>query len=197
MAASSDSGNYLIWDADAQSSYCLLGYIEGFEDEWKLMKGDSVAKEWPADVRMRMDPDFKKKIKLSDNVLNPARVLVASKALCDFFRKKPVPNVEYLPITILDHKKKVASKEYSIVNLVTTQDCIDTTASEVTWNNINPEYIMSMKRLVFDETKIDDDALLFRAKHLKTLIFVRADFAAEVTAAGFTNVKLWRLSDYR
>lgn len=185
--------NYLVWEADAQSSYCVLGYLEGYADDYKLMKGDSVAEEWP-DVSMRMDPDFKKKIKLADNLLNPVNVIVASKALCDFFRSKRVPNIEYLPVTIYDHKKKVASKEYSIANLVTTQDCIDTKKSELTWNKIDPHYISSIKQLVLNEKKIAKDAMLFRAEHLKTLIFVRADLAQAVTDAGFTNVKFWPLS---
>ena len=186
----------MIWDADSQSNYCVLGYLEGYSDDYKLMKGDSVAKEWP-DVAMRMDKDFKKQIKLSDNLLNPVNIIVASKRLCDFFRSKKVPNVEYLPVTIYDHKKKVASKEYSIANLVTTQDCIDTKKSEVTWNAIDSHYIASMKQLVFNEKKIAKDATLFRAEHLKELIFIRADLAKAVTDAGFTNVKFWRLSDYR
>lgn len=192
-----NSGNYLIWSADSQSNYCVLGYLEGFPDDYKLMKGDSVASEWPSDVRLRMDPDFKKQVKLSDNLLNPVNLLIASKGLCDFFRKQELPNIEYLAVTILNHKKKVASKEYSIANLVTTQDCIDTDKSEVTWNDINPHYISTMKRLVFDERKIDKNARLFRAEHLKTLIFVRADLAEAVTAGGFTNIKFWPLSVYR
>jgi hypothetical protein len=195
--AAADNDRYLIWDADARSEYCVLGFLEGFSDGYKLKKGDSVASEWPDDARFSMDPDFKKKIKLSDNLLNPSRVLVASKRLADFFREKKVPNLEFLPVTIFNHKKKVASTEYSIVNLVTTQDCIDTKKSEVTWNNIDPHYISKMKQLVFNEKKIDKTALLFRAEHLSTQMFVRADFAAEVTAAGFTNVKFWPLSAYR
>jgi len=195
VAPNSDTGNYLTWDADAQSNYCVLKYLEGFPDDYKLMKGDSVAGEWPDDVRMRMNPTFKKQIKLSDNLLNPVNVIVASKSLCDFLRDKKVPNIEYLPVTILNHKGKVASKDYCIANLITTQDCIDTEQSEVTWNEINPHYISSMKRLVVNENKIAKNAMLFRAEHLKTLIFIRADFAATVTAAGFTNIKFWPLSD--
>jgi hypothetical protein len=196
VTATIGDANYLIWEADSQSNYCVLGYLQGYSDDYKLMKGDSVATEWP-DVSMRMDPDFKKQIKLSDNLLNPVNVIVASKRLCDFFRSKGVPNIEYLPVTIYDHKKKVASKEYSIANLVTTQDCIDTKKSEVTWNAIDSDYISSMKRLVLNEKKIAKDAMLFRAEHLKELIFVRADLAQAVTDAGFTNIKFWKLSDYK
>ena len=195
--AISNSDKYLIWDGDPQSSFCILGYLKGYPNDYKLMKGDSVASEWPSNVSLGMDPNFKKKNKLSDNLLNPENILIASKALCDFFRKKQVPNVEYLPVTILDQKKKVANRDYSIVNLVTTQDCINTKKSEVTWNNIDPHYISSMKRLILNESKINDSAVLFRAEHLKNLIFIRADLANAVTSAGFTNIKFWRLSDYR
>jgi hypothetical protein len=197
VTSASGNDKYLIWGAYSQSTYCVLGYLDGFPDEYKLKKGDSVAKEWPDDVRFSMDPDFKKQIKLADNLINPNRVLVASKPLADFFRAKKVLNLEFLPVTIFNHKKKVATTEYSIVNLVTTQDCIDTKQSEVTWNDIDSHYISKMKRLVFNEKKIDKNATLFRAEHLSTLMFIRADLANDVTAAGFTNVRFWRLSDYR
>jgi len=188
---------YLIWDADAQSKYCVLGYLEGYADDYKLMTGHSVAKQWPTAVKMRMDKDFKKQTALADNLTNPENIIVASRRLCDFFVAKKVPKLELLPITILDQKKKVASKDYAIANPVGTQDCIDTKQCDVTWNTINSRYISTMKRLVFDERKIDKNAVLFRAEHLKDFVFIRSDLAAEVTAAGFTNVKLWRLSDYR
>jgi hypothetical protein len=197
VTAASVNDKYRIWGATSQSTYCVLGFLERFSDDYKLMKGDSVAKEWPDDVRFTMDPDFKKQIKLADNLTNPNRVLVASKPLADFFTAKKVPNLEFLPVTIFNHKKKVASNEYCIVNLVTTQDCIDTKKSEVTWNDIDPHYISKMKQIVFDEKKIDKKAALFRAEHLKTLMFIRADLDEEVTAGGFTNVRFWRLSDYR
>lgn len=192
-----DRDNYLIWDTDSQSSFCVLGYLEGFADDYKLMKGDSVVKEWPEDATFRMDSDFKKQIKLADSLTNPNNVLVASPKLRDFLMTNKVANLEFLPVRILDHKKKVASKDYSIVNLVTTQDCIDSKASGVTWNNIDPDYIAAMKQLVLNEKKIAKDARLFRAKHLKTLMFVRSDLADAAAKAGLTNVKFWRLGDYK
>jgi hypothetical protein len=189
--------NYAIMTGDPHSRFCVLNYIEGFEDDYKLFIGVSVAHEWPNDVSLRMDPDFKKQIKLSDHLLNPSNVIVASKRLREFLQEKEVPNIEYLPVTILNHKNRLASSEYCIANLVTTQDCIDISKSGVTWNIINPDYITSIKQLVIDETKIDNDAVLFRAKHLKTAIFIRKDLARQIRDGGFSGIRFWEVSDFR
>ncbi len=188
---------YQVFSGTARSQFCVLGYIEGFEDDYKLMKGIPVANYWPEDILIRMDPDFKTQIKLSDNLCNQHNVIIASKRLCDFLRKESVPNLEYLPIKVINHKKRPEKAEYWVVHLVSTQNCIDTRKSELEWNPVNKEDIATVRRLVFDESKIDRDAALFRAKHLKTAIFVRRDLAKKMQDGGFTGIALVEVAAFR
>ncbi len=187
--------NFVVWGEDVSSGYCVLGYIEEFEDDWKLTNGTSLAAEWPDDVTLQMDPDFKKQIKLSDHLCNPCRVIIASPALRQFLEEQAVPNLEFLPVRILNHKGKVASDDYVIVNLHAVQDCLDLDASGVTWNEINPDYIIGFEQLVLDESRIDEEATLFRAKHYADQMFVRRDFAEAVSESGLTGIEFYELSD--
>jgi hypothetical protein len=194
--ADQTSPGYMLLDGDSGSLFCELDFIENFEDTHKLYKGWPLAGEWPGNVLFRMDPTSKKQIKLSDHLVNHNNVIVASSKLQQFVLGSGVPNIEILPIKIIDHKKRVASKEYAIIHLVTTQDCINTKISKVTWNDINPEQVLSMERLVIDEEKVDKKSVLFRAKGLVNQIFVRRDFANKLQEGGYTGLRFWELSDY-
>lgn len=195
--ASEKGPNYVLLDGDTEGTYCQLDFIENFEDTYKLYKGWPLVGEWPANATFRMDANMKKQIKLSDHLVNPNNSIVASKRLQDFILSAQVPNIELLPVKILDHKKRVAGKDYAIVHLVTTQDCINIAKSGVTWNNINPEQILKMERLIIDEKKIDPKALVFRAKGLVNQIFVRRDFSTKLEQGKFTGLRFWELSAYR
>jgi hypothetical protein len=190
-------GNYVILSGLYRSEFCILGFIEGFEDDYKLFKGYPLAGDWPRAVSFRMDPDFKKRIKLSDHLVNSNNVIIASKRLREFFESENVPNLEYLPVTIIDHKKRVASNEYCIAHQVTTQDCIDLEKSEVVWSNIIPEDISTVKKLVLDEERIDDKAAVFRARRLVDPIFIRRDLAKKMEEQGFTGFGFGEVSDYK
>ncbi len=106
------SYNYSLLAGDNSFPNCILEFIQGFPDDFKLFKGHSVAKEWPANVSFKMDMDkhFKKHIKLTDHLLNSSNVIIASKRFQEFLRNEKVPNLEFLPVTIFNQQNKVASK---------------------------------------------------------------------------------------
>ncbi len=187
---------YQLWGEDVSSGYCILGYIEGYEDDWKLTNATSVLSEWPDDVTLRMDPDFKRQIKLSDHLGNPARVIIASLALRQFLEGRGVPYLEFLPIRIYNHKRKVASEEYTLLNLLGIQDCMDMDASGVTWNSILPEYIAEVDHIVLDEDRVEEGVVLFRAKHFAEAIFVKRDLADAILADELTGVEFLELEDW-
>jgi hypothetical protein len=195
-AQPSATPRYVLFGSNS-GTYCRLKFLEDFEDTHKLYKGWPLTGEWPRNALFRMDPDFKKRIMLSDHLLNLNRVIVASKRLQEFFLAEKVPNIELLPVTIYDHKKRIASKEYAIIHLVTTQDCIDVKASGVSWNQINPEDIRTMERMVIDESKVDESAVVFRAKGLGNHIFLTREFSVKLANTGFSGIRFWELSDYR
>ncbi len=181
--------NYLIWEHTVDDRLCSLNPLENVENAFELSYGVSRIDGFPPDASFRMNPEYKKAIKLSDALDNIVFLIVASKRLKEFFEMEKLINIEYLSVTIFNHKNRIASDEYYIVHQVGTQDCIDQEKSDFDWNIINPDQISSVDHLVLDESKVDPNAKLFRAKHLPSTIFIRKDLAEKIEATGFTGIR--------
>src|SRR5690242_4080725 len=108
--------DYLVWKATFAGNACHLLGIVNVKYVNQLTLGIPLQKGFPDDAEMSMSPHFKKDTRLVDDVMNANNIKVCSKRLVEFLRSKNLANVEYLPVTILDHKDKVASKDYMIVN---------------------------------------------------------------------------------
>jgi hypothetical protein len=189
--------NYLIWGHSPDPSLCVLNPPEGVPDAYQLNYGISRIGNFPLDALFRMNPEFKRAIKLSDALDNENFLIVASKRLKEFFERESVPNTEYLRVTIINHKNRISNDEYYIVHQVDTQDCINLERSIIDWNPINPEQLSSVDKLFIDETRIASDATLFRAKFLPPTIFIRKDLARKIEEAGFTGVRFREVDSFR
>jgi hypothetical protein len=179
--------DYLIWDATYAGNACHLLGVINVEYSHRLVEGYEYGDTFPQDARMSMSPHFKKDTKLVDDVMNAERVKVCSKALVDFLKAKNLKNVEYLPLTIRDHKKKVASTEYSIVNPIGLQDAIDMNASIPRLNAFD-KTVDGVKQLVFDKSRIDPEVRLFRFAGLTRPVVIEKTLADELTAQNFVGL---------
>ena len=179
--------DYLVWDATYAGNACHLLGVRKVEYTNQLVEGYEFGDTFPADAVMSMSPHFKKDTKLVDDVMNAARVKVCSKRLVDFLKSKKLKNVEYHPVTILDHKKKVASTEYSIVHPIGLQDAIDLKASVPEINPID-QTVDAVERLVFDKSRIDPKVRLFRFAGLTRPVIIDSALADELKAQNFVGL---------
>src|SRR4051812_30255448 len=101
---------------DQGKGYCLVDQLEGFEDDSAVGHGVSLAANPPKKLTMSMSADEPKKKVLPDCVQNMDRLLIVSPRLRSFLEAQKIPNVEYYPLTIKDHKGKVASDKHSIAH---------------------------------------------------------------------------------
>lgn len=186
----------VVWKWDVGKSFCVLAGLQNVEDLYELSKGISRAQNFPKDACFHMDPRHPKFVALADNISNMDRALVVSKKLKDFIEAKGPRDVEYLRVSIFNHKKKLASDEYFIVNPFRVIDCIDKEKSRIRWNSIDPEKISACSNLVLRTEMLDDTLLLFRPRHLETYVMVRPDFAQEIKRAGFTGLKFTEIKDF-
>jgi len=179
--------DYLVWVATYAGNACHLLGIRKVEYVHQTVEGHEYGDAFPSDAVMSMSPHFKKDTKLVDDVMNAARVKVCSKRLVDFLKSKHLKNVEYLPVTILDHKKKIASKEYNIVNPFGLQDAIDMKASVPTLNSFD-QSVDSVQQLVFDKSRIDPELRLFRFAGLSRPVIIEKTLAEELRAQDFVGL---------
>ena len=182
------SRNFVIWSNRYTEGHCVIEGPEGVPDAYRLNKGVPVSKGWPTKAICRMSNDFPKDLELVDNLYG-SRFVVISKALRDELVGAGVQNVEFLPVQIHNHKKRLASADYFLLNPPETIDCIDIAASGVTWNSINPELISTCKKMVLKVASIPDTTRVLRPKHAPSVILVDATLSKQLTKAKLTGLQ--------
>ena len=188
--------DYLIWDAADLPNVCSLAKLAGLEKTYRLVDGVPLAQGFPEGVSFRMDPDNPHDTLLADNLVNPYMVIVASAAAVDVLRARAVPLVEYLPVSIIDHKGKAVPEPYFIVHPIEHAACLDVAASGGEWDMIDPEVLDSVENVVLDEQRIEAERELFRPKPLVDVVVVRRSLAEALEAAGLTGLQWIELADY-
>lgn len=178
--------DFFIPRAVAGASFALLQDVRGKPASFNFSAGTPGA-GW-RDVRYHMDPNFKKQIALPDYVKNLHGDIIVS-ARCKDLVLGLQPGLECLPITIIDHKGKVASDSHWFLNPRPLIDAIDREASQLSWNRIDPEEICGCERLVLVEARIPEKLHLFRLKHLPLAPVMSATLVDAITAAKLTGIK--------
>jgi hypothetical protein len=167
-------------------------YVVGLEmDDWKTGFGHSTKKEWPADATMALRKGSGKK--LSDLIGTVTNNLIVSKRLRSLIATHTDGiDVEYLPIRIHDHRKRLLSDEYVIVNPIGTVDCLDLKASDILWDEDDPKKALAVNKAVLSEKKVKRAPSLFRPKERPASYIISLAIARPIYDSGdYTNV-FWK-----
>lgn len=175
---------------------CRLKSLEGLQDDYELDKGIALKKRFPANASFRMNDKFPNDLKLEDFTWNPNKVLVVSERVCEILDANHLKNNELLPVAIFNHKGRKEKASYFILNQLVHQDCIDLGKSVVVMNNIDPQLISTVKKLVIDEVRIDPEMLIFRLAKHPFVPFFRSDCAAKLKAAGVTGINFLEIQQW-
>ena len=190
--------DYLIWKAIIEDGCCVCGSLENVEDSHKVKRGISVAEYFPDNAFFQMSPDFPKDIKLVDNIRNRGGFVLVSRGIKNMIEgANNVNHVEYLPVKIINHKGRIASKDYFIINPLDICDAIDFDQSEIKWNNINPDIISSCAKLVLKKNNIPYDFKIFRLKYFPRRVLLRRDLAEKIGKGGFTGIAFTESQNFR
>ena len=180
--------NLLVWrPGQIKNGICKLRGLNGVENDFELDEGISRVEGWPDDASSAMSPRYPKDIGLADSLYG-AGFLVASAAVRKLLDDASVARVEYLPLRIINHKGRVASADYFIVNPLAVVDCIDAAASVVKENPLDPGSYSGCKQLVLRDSEVPPELAVFRCLHWPAVIVVRKSLADQMTAAGLTGL---------
>jgi len=187
----------VVWRSHPGIKFCRVGNPNGVEDDYELTQGIARSDGFPSDAFFAMDKRHPKRVALPDSVSNNDQLVLVSRKLKEFVESRKPRQVEYLQVAIRDHRGRVASPDYFIVNPLIVVECIDTKRSKLTWNAMEPTLIAGVVDLVLqDDVKIERGVLLFRPKHLENVVMVTADLADAVGAAGFTGTRFVEIADF-
>lgn len=173
-----------------------LDEMVGFDELPYFVLGRSLQGKFPGDVKFRMDPDAPRDTILTDFLQNIHSLLIVSRRLKEFLENRGVKAVEYLPVTILNHKGKVASSDYFIVHTVDDIDCLDLAQSGPRYSSIRKESIDRVERMVLDPTRVSPERELFQVKNLDGFTFATRALADAITREKFTSIEWLPIEDY-
>lgn len=181
--------DFLVWrPGTMKDGICKLKQLSGVTDSFEIDEGISRIAGWPAEASASMSPRFPKDIGLADSLYG-ASFLVVSGAVRQFLDGEAVPRMEYLPLQILNHKGRVASDGYFVVNALAVVDCIDQAASVVEQDSLDPGAFSGCKQLVLREEVIPPELAVLRLQHWPAVVVIRRALADKLNAAGLTGLR--------
>jgi hypothetical protein len=189
--------DFVIWGSSTTVPYrVLLDTMEGFDEVFKLGKGVQQNGSFAAGVYYTMNKDRPHNTVFTDSLKNLDNLIVASRRLREFFQARPSKGVEYLPIGVMDHKGKMASREYAIIHPAPPVDCLDCDKSGVVFSRIVKTKIRGVQRLVLDPARMDPERDLFRLDRFFDVILIRRDAAEAIDREGFTGIRWIEPADF-
>jgi len=176
---------------EAYKGGCSVTHLSNRELAWPLKTGNSVAATWPNDMKFGMNPERPKDVALTDYIPNLEGLLLASPRLTAFLTEQRFPEVEFLPVAILDHKKRVVAKDYTIVNCYHVVDCVDQKTSDFKWDGLeNPS--MVVKKMALKADALADNDNLICPKFVPGKVLYRADLRDSLNTQNFTGLAFTR-----
>lgn len=130
-----------------------------------------------------------KDIKVPDCFSNGEGAVVISAKLKAFVEQQNIPMIEFLPVTIYNHKDSALEEKYYILNSLSVIDCIDTAKSTIFWNAIDPDMISGAFGLVLVEDNLKVAPVLFRLKHALDATVVNEELKTALMQSGCTGMR--------
>jgi hypothetical protein len=159
---------------------------------WRYGEGERLAKEFPKNATVKFFDQAKDRRELLDFVNNMESALFASSKVRGILEKLDTPDLEFLPVSILDHKGAVAASDYFILNPIGTQDIIDMKKSKVVMSSLSDDQIGSIDELVLQPKGVAKGAHLFRATNMRSLILIDDTLRAAFKKEGVTGYQLFK-----
>ena len=187
------SDRYYILDGEVDNKVCVITEdAEGVEPSNLLTSGRSLKGIYPNNAALYMNEDHPG-MRLVDFVANHLTYLIVSDDVKQVLEQEGVQNIEYLPVSIYDQKKRLASSEYFILNVLGTVDCLDYEKSEYERSLVNPARIQHFDKVEIHEDKVPEDIKIFRLKDRPAMIFIRSDLLKAFKKNKLSGFETFRL----
>ena len=119
------SDSFFVWTAKIEPNAAVLVDMKGFEKDYELDVGKPQSASFPSGVTLCMDSRKPTHTILIDSVKNTQGVVIISETMKVFIEQQMLTDVEFLPITIIDHKGRKLDDSYYIFHPINNVDCLD------------------------------------------------------------------------
>lgn len=181
-------------DTNDEDVCFLSNFVKGIEAKsWCVYRGEALAPLYPKDAKIFLAREDKG-LRLCSLIGNDQRMLVVSTEFKELIQKHcPDTNIEYLPFTLYDHRKRVHSRDYFIVNPIGTFDCLDYEASDIVWDEDEPGEVVRIREYVVDKKKAKKAPQLFRFHKDSSTYVIGLKLAEDMYEHDLTNIVWTRL----
>lgn len=141
---------------------------------YKLSSGvNPVGEDYPDEPKVHMD-EAETGMVLADLIGNVSSALCVSKRVKELIASEDLitDEIEYLPVWIYNHKGRLASKDYFLINPIGTVDALDHEASEI---DMFEGDVVEIDKTVLDARKCMKAPDLFRLKEEPHRYIVSSD----------------------
>lgn len=159
---------------------------------WMVKEGARVLPIYPAEASIFMT-ETRPGLRLCSLLGTTKNMLVVSAEFRSAIENVCNNEIEFLPFTLYDHRNRVFSRDYCIVNPIGAVDCLDLVASGVKYSTEDPTRIRRVERHVLDRRKMKDIPQLFRIAGDASEIAVGQELWKEIQARKFTNINAQQL----
>lgn len=153
--------------------------------------GDAVSSDWPADAKIYMSPEFKG-VRVSSFISNPVLYLMVTSETKDIIERHCQSiEVEFLPFSLYNQKRRLQTRDCWIVNPLGEFDCLNRSKSELVLSKKGT--IINIKRAVLDTNKIEAAPQLFRIKGRASVYVLGEKLVDDLRRHKCTNLALTEL----
>jgi hypothetical protein len=131
----------------------------------RLLLGKPLLLDYPEDVRLFMSED-EPGIEVPDFVGNTLNYFICSQRMKEVLEAQQRDQVEYLPVSIYNHRRRLAAANYFVVNPLGGVDCLDLDASEIEYHEGK---VVGVDKYVLDASKLQAGPSLFRVREEPTM----------------------------
>lgn len=157
----------------------------------KMATGRSIAGRYPANPSWPMGKSFPG-MKVASLVASTAGLLVVARPLFDVLSATGVAMESY-PFTLLDHKKRVASRDHLIVNPLGTLDCLNLKKSSIEYSPDDPDEVVDLETPVLDPRKVAAAPPLFRIKENPRAVVLSHELVDKLRPLNPSNLYLIKI----
>jgi hypothetical protein len=154
-----------------------------------LTQGEPLREKLPAGARLSFSENYAQLRKLYDFVANTLLTLLVSEKVKNVLEGLEATNCEFIPITLLNHKGKVASTSHYLLNILGSEDAIDMEKSVCVMGSLEKEQILGIRKLVLKHDGISPGAHIFRAKTKMDEYFISQKLHEAFQREGITGYR--------
>jgi hypothetical protein len=155
-----------------------------------MARGERIGDRYPTDAKIYLRPKSPG-IKLASLVGNTQSYLIVSTEVKNVILEHCAQcDLEMLSFTLYNHKKRIHSSDYWIINPIGYLDCVNLAASDIRYLSTDPTKIVAVRKFVLDTNRLENAPDLFRVPEDREKYFISARLAKAFQERQFTNVIL-------